>query len=67
MPARDLYHEIVRNALIADGWSLTHDPYKLKNELFKNVLLVDIGAEKWLIAEKEHQKIGIDKLGKKCG
>jgi hypothetical protein len=27
MPARDLNHDIVRNALQKDGWTITHDPY----------------------------------------
>jgi hypothetical protein len=26
MPRKDLYHNCVRNALIKDGWTITHDP-----------------------------------------
>ena len=26
MPAKDLYHEAVKNALIKDGWTITADP-----------------------------------------
>ncbi len=26
MPARDIYHDTVRNALEKDGWTITHDP-----------------------------------------
>jgi hypothetical protein len=29
MPARDLYHDAVRTALIKDGWTITHEPYRL--------------------------------------
>ena len=29
MPRRDLYHETVKNALIKDGWTITHDPLML--------------------------------------
>ena len=29
MPARDIYHQAVRNALIKDGWTITHDPLRL--------------------------------------
>ncbi|MCI0378509.1 MAG: hypothetical protein L0215_12945 [Gemmataceae bacterium] len=29
MPARDLYHGAVKNALIKDGWTITHDPFTL--------------------------------------
>jgi XisH protein len=28
--ARDLIHNIVKNALINDGWNITHDPYPVK-------------------------------------
>ncbi len=30
MPARDLYHDIVRTALVKDGWTITHDPLTLR-------------------------------------
>jgi hypothetical protein len=26
MPAKDTYHNAVENALIKDGWTITHDP-----------------------------------------
>ncbi len=26
MPARDIHHDAVRNALVKDGWAITHDP-----------------------------------------
>ena len=26
MPARDYYHDVVRNAIKKDGWTITHDP-----------------------------------------
>jgi hypothetical protein len=30
MPARDIYHATVKQALIKEGWEITHDPLKLK-------------------------------------
>jgi hypothetical protein len=30
MPAKDIYHDAVKNALIEDGWTITADPYKIK-------------------------------------
>ncbi|MFN7462557.1 MAG: element excision factor XisH family protein, partial [Pseudanabaena sp.] len=27
MPAKDVYHDAVKNALIKDGWVITADPY----------------------------------------
>jgi hypothetical protein len=29
MPAKDFYHETVKNALLKDGWQITHDPLRL--------------------------------------
>ena len=29
--AKDLYHNAVRNALIKDGWTITHDPLRLED------------------------------------
>jgi hypothetical protein len=58
MPARDVYHDQVRNALIHDGWTITHDPLVLKwgaKDLF-----VDLGAERLLGAEKGTQKIAVE-------
>ncbi|MCP5029653.1 MAG: fatty-acid synthase, partial [Actinomycetia bacterium] len=30
MPAKDLYHDVVKNALVKDGWEITHDPLTLR-------------------------------------
>lgn len=48
----------MRNALEKDGWTITHDPLYL---IFKNTaLLIDLGAERMLAAEKEGQKIAVE-------
>jgi hypothetical protein len=58
MPARDVYHDQCKAALIKDGWRITHDPLRIKwNE---RKLLVDLGAEEVLAAEKEGRKIGVE-------
>lgn len=59
MPARDQYHQNVRQALEKDGWTITHDPYRLKLARKKN-LYIDIGAEQLIAAEKDIQKIAIE-------
>ena len=28
--AKDIYHQIVRDALENDGWTITHDPYAIE-------------------------------------
>ncbi|HLP92352.1 MAG TPA: XisH family protein [Nostocaceae cyanobacterium] len=59
MPARDAYHHNVRNALIKDGWIITHDPLRIRLMRGKN-LFVDLGAEKLLAAEKGLEKIAVE-------
>ena len=56
--ARDKFHQIVRLALEADGWEITHDPYPL--QLTRRKLGVDLGAEKIIAASKESEKIAVE-------
>ena len=58
MPAKDLYHDTVKNALIKDGWRITDDPLILS--IGKKNLFVDLGAEKLIAAEKSNQKIAVE-------
>ncbi len=30
MPAKDIFHETVKHALIKENWVITHDPYWIK-------------------------------------
>ena len=58
MPAKDMYHDIVKNALIKDGWTITHDPFRL--QWGNNLLYVDLGAQRLLAATKEERKIAVE-------
>jgi len=58
MPARDRYHDHVKNALIKDGWTITHDPLSLKWGI--KDMYIDLGAERLLAAEKGQQKIAVE-------
>jgi XisH protein len=58
MPARDFYHDVVKLALIADGWTITHDPLVL--QWGSKDLFVDLGAERLLAADKGDQKIAVE-------
>lgn len=58
MPAKDIYHSTVRNALLKDGWNITNDPFVLK--WGSRDLYIDLGAEKLIAAEKGEQKIAIE-------
>lgn len=59
MPARDIYHNTVKNALIKDGWTITHDPLRIRLARGRN-LFVDLGAERLLAAERGTQKIAVE-------
>ena len=61
MPARDRYHDSVKNALIKDGWTITQDPLKLN--WGRKDMDVDLGAEQLLTAEKGIRKIVIEIKG----
>lgn len=58
MPAKDIYHDNCKNALIKDGWTITHDPLKLR--WGKKDLYVDLGAQRLIAAEKQEQKIAVE-------
>lgn len=58
MPAKDVYHEIVKNALIKDGWKITFAPYPIKYEEIK--LQADLAGEKTISAQKESRKIVVE-------
>jgi hypothetical protein len=58
MPAKDIYHDAVKNALVKDGWKVTHDPLRLT--WGGKDMYVDLGAERLLAAEKAGQKIVVE-------
>lgn len=58
MAAKDIYHEPFVRALQRDGWTITHDPLVLP--FGKRELLVDIGAERLLAAERDGERIAIE-------
>jgi len=60
MAAKDKYHEHVKEALMKDGWTITHDPYVIKFGKDKEKYEVDFGAEKIIAAQKGTQKIAIE-------
>src|SRR5437879_6130213 len=58
MPARNIYHDSVRNALRKDGWVITHDPLRLS--LGGKDMYVDLGAQQLLAAEKGGRRIAVE-------
>jgi hypothetical protein len=59
MPAKNLYHDAVIQALTVEGWNITHDPLTLSYG--GKDLYVDLGAERVTIAaERNEQKIAVE-------
>lgn len=58
MPAKDVYHDAVKNALVKDGWRIVADPYKIK---YKDAeLFADLAAQKPIAAERKDRKIVVE-------
>lgn len=58
MPAKDVYHDQVRDALVKDGWVITDDPYRLiwgERDFY-----VDLGAERFMAAQKDETRIAVE-------
>ncbi|CCQ48777.1 XisH family protein [Crocosphaera watsonii WH 8501] len=59
MSAKDIVHEIVREALEKDGWVITHDPLFLR--VSENIgMFLDLAANKVIIANRETLKIAVE-------
>jgi predicted RecB family endonuclease len=58
MPAKDIYHETVKNALIKDGWTITAENLQLPWGGTR--AFIDIIADEVFIAEKEGRKIAVE-------
>ncbi len=59
MPAKNIYHDAVVNALKADGWTVTHDP--LTVSFGGKDLFVDLGAERVAVAaERAGERIAVE-------
>src|SRR5262245_59481140 len=60
MPADDIYHDPFVHALRKDGWTITHDPLTVTVE--ETRVMMDIGAERVVAAEREGERIAMDKI-----
>ena len=56
--AKDIFHDLVRDGLEKEGWTITDDPYRI--ELEKVNFQVDLAAEKIIAAQKDNQKIAVE-------
>lgn len=58
MAAKDIYHMPFVRALRKDGWTITHDPLAVTVE--GTSLLIDIGAERVVAAERNGERIAVE-------
>jgi hypothetical protein len=58
MSAKDRYHELVKRALVAQGWTITDDPLTLKWGTRK--AHIDLGAERIIAAERGIERIAVE-------
>jgi hypothetical protein len=59
MPARNIHHDVVIQALQTDGWTITHDPLLIPYG--DRRLFVDLGAERATIgAERGTERIAVE-------
>ena len=58
MPRYDAHHEVVKTALVKDGWTITHDPFVIS--VGGRRLLADLGAEKVMNTLSQAEKVVIE-------
>jgi CRISPR/Cas system-associated exonuclease Cas4 (RecB family) len=58
MPARDIFHNAVVNALEKENWVVTNDPLEIEFE--RVTLKIDLGAERVIAAERENEQIAVE-------
>ena len=58
MSRKDIFHNLVKDALTQDGWNISHDPLYLS--IGNLNIQIDLGAECLIGAEKDNQKIAVE-------
>ena len=58
MARKDAIHQMVKNALVKDGWTITAEDYEIVFE--ERRVFADIAAEKNIAAEKDGTKIAVE-------
>jgi hypothetical protein len=58
MPAHDVFHDAVKQGLIKEGWTITHDPYVVQFGGMDQY--IDLAAERLIGAERGDQRIAVE-------
>jgi hypothetical protein len=57
MSRKDVFHELVKELLMEEGWTITHDPYIFQT---RPLLSIDLAAERAIAAERDSEKIAVE-------
>ena len=55
---KDLFHTVVRDGLVKEGWQITHDPFPI--DYGEVQMQIDLGAERLLAATRDQEKIAVE-------
>lgn len=58
MGAKDKYHDIVKAALVHDGWTITDDPLRI--EVGDRTIKIDLGAKRLIGAARGDETIAVE-------
>lgn len=58
--AKDYYHELVRDPLVADGWTIVSDPFRITTVPKREYVEVDLSVEKLIGARKDALEIAVE-------
>ncbi|WP_420485340.1 element excision factor XisH family protein [Iningainema tapete] len=58
MSAKDRFHDLVKSALIRDGWTITYELFPID---YGDVQMqIDLGAERLVAAQRGSEKIAVE-------
>lgn len=56
--AKDIFHDVVRSSLEAEGWEIVEDPMTIK--VGDTQIYIDLSADKMIAANKDDLKIAVE-------
>lgn len=60
MPAKDIFHKTVKNALIKDGWVILRENFRIEVDDESLAMFIDLAAEELIGAEKNGRTIAVE-------
>jgi len=60
MPAKDIFHNTVKNALIKDAWVILRENFRIEVDDESLAMFIDLAAEELICAEKNGRTIAVE-------